>query len=284
MIAGNLSDINIKSRAAAWAIGMHLVLLLLFLLVRYTLPAPEPLLEMGIEVNLGTDMDGSGDDQPMAVDDPAAEHAQQRYRTVSARQPDGLPDMERSDDPDAPEVGPVSNRNNQQQNAARQQDRHRQTHRQEQQTTRNQTQPQRPRYVYSGGTGAGGNRASEDQAGTSEGNTTGAGDRGVPGGTPGAENYEGSPGSGSGGISHSLRGRTISPARFEAEFREGGKVVVQVTVDRDGNILNAQVKSAPNAELRRIALQKIKEAKFSKTTSGEPQAFGEVTIIFKARS
>ncbi len=283
MTAGNLSDINIKSRAAAWAIGIHLVLLLLFIFLRYTLPPPEPLREMGIEVNLGTDPDGSGDDQPMAIDDPAAERAQQRYRTASAHQPDGLPDMERSDDPDAPEVGPVSNRNNRQQNTAAQQDRRRQTNRREQQTS-NQTQPQRPRYVYSGSTGAGGNRAAADHAGSSEGNTTGSGDRGVPGGTPGAENYEGSPGNGSGGISHSLRGRTISPARFEAEFREGGKVVVQVTVDRDGNILDAKVKSAPNAELRRIALQKIKQARFSKTTSGEPQAFGEVTIIFKARS
>ncbi len=285
MIAGNISDISIKSRAAAWAVGIHIVLLLLFLFIRYSLPAPEPLQEMGIEVNLGTDMDGSGDDQPMAIDDPAAErYIQQRHRTTAVQQPDGLPDMERSDDPDAPEVGPVSNRNNQQRNTAAQQDRRRQPNRQEQQTARNQPQPQRPRYVYSGGTGAGGNRAATDQAGTSEGNTTGSGDRGVPGGTPGAENYEGSPGNGTGGISHSLRGRTISPARFEAEFREGGKVVVQVTVDREGNITDAKIKSAPNPELSRIALQKIKQARFSKITSGEPQAFGEVTIIFKARS
>jgi len=273
MVATQIPETTIRVRAAAWAAGVHVLLLLLFLLIRYSLPQPAPADELGIEVNLGTDADGSGADQPMAVDDPAAVRAEQRYR-ASARPEEGMPDMERSDDPDAPAIGPVRHTERQRSNTAVQNDRRGHERRQQ----------QRPRYVYSGSTGAGGNRAAADQPGSSEGNTTGNGDRGVPGGTPGASSYEGTPGSGTGGISHSLSGRTISPSRFEAEFREGGKVVVQVTVDREGNIVDAKVKSAPNTELRRIALQKIRQAKFSPSSAAEPRAFGEVTIIFKARS
>ncbi len=282
MISGNITDSGIKTRAAIWAAGVHLILLLILLLVRYTLPQPEPYTELGIEVNLGTDWDGSGTDQPLAINDPAEAMPKYQHQTRSSGSDNQLPDMIRSEDADAPEIGPANKHSsNQPKNSADQKSKN---NKQEQSNSNKQQTRESPRYVYSGGSGTGGNRAAENIPGSSEGNTTGTGDRGAPGGTPGADNYEGSPGSGSGGISHSLTGRSISPNRFEAEFREGGRVVVQVTVDREGNITNATVISAPNAELRKIALQKIKQAKFSKTSGGEPQAFGEVTIIFKARS
>src|SRR5690606_35111281 len=102
---------------------------------------------------------------------------------------------------------------------------------------------QRARYVYGGSTGPGGNNATTDAPGRGEGNTSGTGDRGVPGGTPGATNYEGTPGSG-GGISHDISGRSIVafPPR-EAEFKEGGKVVVRITVNRQGVITDKRIVS-----------------------------------------
>lgn len=119
--------------------------------------------------------------------------------------------------------------------------------------------------------------------GSSEGNTTGPGDRGVPGGTPGAENYTGTPGNGTGGINHTLSGRRISPDKFEAEFHEGGKVVIHVTVDRNGNIVDKRVKTSSSATLTRIAMDKLANAHFSKSDGPEPQQFGDVTFIFKTR-
>ncbi len=117
--------------------------------------------------------------------------------------------------------------------------------------------------------------------GTSEGNTTGPGDRGVPGGTPGSTNYTGSPGNGKGGISTSLSGRQISPDRFEASFHEGGTVKIRVTVDRNGNIVAKSVVSSPSAELSKLAMQKLAQAKFSPSSDAQPQQFGTVTIVFK---
>jgi TonB family protein len=284
MIAQQSSDtqpVNIK--AAAWTVGVHIVLLLLFVLIRYNLPAaPPPVQEMGMEVNLGTDADGSGNDQPMATGDPAPDRASARYQ-AAAQQNAEARDMAQTDDPDAPEVRPVQpnnasvrNNNTQTTTATR--------NRNNQQASSNNTQQQHPRYVYNGATGNGGNGAVTDRPGTSEGNTTGNGDRGVPNGTPGAANYTGSPGNGNGGISHTLFGRSISPAQFQAEFHEGGRVVVQVKVDRDGNILEKRIKSSPSAELSRIALQKLSQARFSKNASAAPEQFGTVTIVFKARS
>jgi TonB family protein len=278
MVSTQMPEGTIRAKAAGWAVGIHILLLLLFMLIRYATPPMVPLEELGMEVNLGTDFDGSGADQPMAVAAPAAETQAQHSRSV-ASPAEGMQDLERTDDPDAPEIGPAQSTAPKRNTSAIENNRRGR----EQQRVDQRSQQQRPRYVYSGSSGAGGNNAATEHPGSSEGNTSGQGDRGVPGGTPGAANYEGSPGNGTGGISHSLTGRTISPDRFEAEFREGGKVVVKVTVDREGNIVSATVKSTPNEELGRIALQKIRQARFSRSTSPEPQAFGEVSIIFKAR-
>jgi len=282
------SDNNtpVNAKAAAWTVGVHILLLLLFILIKYSSPATAVApVDMGMEVNLGTDADGSGTDQPMAVGDPAPDRSERTYQ-AAAQEPAEAKEMMQTDEADAPVIKPVQpntakNRSNETNTAAQNRNH---TQQQTQTASNNRPQPQRPRYVYNGATGIGGNGAVEDHAGTSEGNTTGNGDRGVPGGTPGAANYTGTPGNGNGGISHTLGGRSISPSVFRAEFHEGGKVVARVTVDRDGNITNIAIKSSPNNELTRIAKQKLSQAKFSKSTGSEPEQIGTVTIVFKARS
>jgi TonB family protein len=142
---------------------------------------------------------------------------------------------------------------------------------------------EKPKYTYAGETGPGGNSAAQNAKGTSEGNTTGPGDSGVPGGTPGAANYTGIPGNGNGGIRHTLTGRTISPDKFTAEFHEGGKVVIRVTVDKAGNIISKSVITASSPELKAIALSKLANAKFSPSDGSEPEQHGTITINFITR-
>ena len=271
--------INIK--ATAWTVGVHVLLLLLFAWISYSIPSPAPIEELGMEVNLGTSDDGSGTDQPMAVDAPSSIAVAARPRAF-AQQNMASREMMTSDDPDAPAVAPVNRNTSTTRNSNQATD----TRRPNSQQTNNTAtaRPQQPRYVYQGSTGPGGNNAATNQPGTSEGNTTGNGDRGVPGGTPGASNYTGSPGNGTGGINHTLSGRNISPRQFVAEFNEGGKVVIKVTVDRDGNIIDKRIKSSPNRTLSNIALQKLSQAKFSPNKDAAPQQFGEIIIVFKSRS
>lgn len=255
----------LNNKALAWTIIVHALLLLLFIFLSYTVPHTDITdAGGGMEVNLGTSEDGSGTDQPMSKNDPSEFKASVVYKSVAVKS--SVPEnIYRSTAADAPVVNNTSKKNGH-----------------EDATEKGKAQPS-PRYTYPGETGKGGNSAQQDLAGRGEGNTTGPGDRGVPGGTPGAENYTGTPGNGTGGIGHTLSGRHISPDKFEAEFHESGKVVIHVTVDRNGNIVNKIVKSSSGPNLTKIALDKLNSARFSKSDGPEPQQFGDVTIIFKTR-
>lgn len=260
----------INNKALAWTVGVHALLLLLFIFIGYTIAPIPPVTNDGggLEVNLGTSDNGSGTDQPMSKKDPAAYQATVVYKSFAAKS--SVPqDIVRSNEPDAPEVD-----NTRKKNTIVKAD--------PAPTEKGHAQPN-PKYTYAGDNGKGGNSAQQDRPGRGEGNTTGPGDRGVPGGTPGAANYTGVPGDGTGGIGHNLSGRSISPDKFEAEFHEGGKVVIHVTVDRNGNIVDKRVKTSSNPQLTRLALEKLNGAHFSKSTGSEPQQFGDVTIIFKTR-
>ncbi len=264
---------KINKKALAWTIGTHALLLLLFLFLSYTVPndIPEDI-GGGLEVNLGTSDNGSGDDQPMSRKTPSEYQTTVVYKSSAPLKSSVPKNIVRSDvEEDAPVIDNTSKKTVSEPTKV-------------EETPKPKPKPKpNPRYTYAGDKGTGGNNATQDKAGTSEGNTTGDGDRGVPGGTPGADNYTGTPGNGTGGIGHTLSGRRISPAQFEAEFSEGGKVVIHVTVDRDGNIVNKRVKSSSGAHLTRIALEKLNNAKFSRSTGSEPQQFGDVTIVFKTR-
>jgi hypothetical protein len=269
MIAIQQQQPAINNEALAWTIGVHALLLLLFFFLRYTIMPPPPLVDLGggLEVNLGTSDNGSGHDQPMSKKAPAAYQAAVVYKSVSVKS--SVPkEIFRSTEADAPVVDEA---------------RHKKTP--VQQPTENNPKPkpqEKPKYAYAGDNGPGGNSAVVNAPGGNEGNTHGPGDRGVPGGTPGAANYTGIPGNGTGGIGHTLTGRTISPDKFEAEFHESGKVVIHVTVDRSGDIIDQRVKSSSSAQLTKLALEKLNTAHFSKSDGTEPQQFGDVTFYFKS--
>lgn len=269
---------SINPKALAWSIGVHLLLLLIFLFWKYQTPVMVTPPEMGMEVNLGTSDNGSGTDQPMRTEDPASGKSV-NYKSASASS-NAAKDLMQSNDADAPPIPPANDKRNNNRNTTLTNNERRKTTDQEA-NDKNKKQQQQPKYVYNGGTGKGGNSAMQNLNGKGEGNTTGPGDRGVPGGTPGSANYTGSPGNGNGGISHTLSGRSISPDRFEASFHEGGTVKIRVTVDRNGNIIDKNVVSSPSPELSRLALQKLSQAKFSPSPDAQPQQFGTVTIVFK---
>jgi len=263
---------EVNNKALAWTIGVHALLFLLFFFLRYTIPAtpPPPVADSsgGLEVNLGTSENGSGHNQPMSMKAPAPYQATVVFKSAAVKS--SLPkEILQSTDADAPEVDNKQHKG-----------------KVTPAVDNNKPVPkpqEKPKYTYAGDNGPGGNSAAQNMAGKSEGITHGPGDQGVPGGSPGAANYTGIPGNGTGGIGHTLSGRTISPDRFVAEFHEGGKVVIHVTVDRNGSIVSKFVKSSSSPQLTKLALEEINNAHFSKSEGPEPQQFGDVTIIFKTR-
>lgn len=267
-----MKENQINSRAAILTVGVHILLLLLCLFIGYTLPASPAITdEMGMEVNLGNSDDGSGDNQAFSTEHPAyqpEESSKSKPQDASESTPDLTTD---ENDADAPSLKakPVKAKVQ----AAKPDNQHK------------TTVQQKPKILFPAQNGNGGNGAQINQAGGSEGNGTGNGDKGVAGGTPGAANYAGIPGTGTGGIAHSFNDRSmIAKPKPDAEFREGGKVVVRVTVNRDGQVINKSIKSAATPELGKIALKKIEEVRFSKSEQAPPEQFGDITFVFKTRA
>ncbi len=261
-------DNKVNYKALGWTIGSHALLFLLFILLHSSTPIPPPVEEGGLEVNLGTSDEGSGSDQPMNTKAPAPYQAAVIYKSTPVKS--DLPkNIIQSNDADAPELNNKTTKK---------------TVKTPANEPEHKTQKQQQgKYSYPGETGQGGNNALQNKPGTNEGNGTGPGDKGVPSGTPGAPNYSGTPGNGTGGIGHTLGGREIFPKQFVAEFNESGKVVIHVTVDRNGNIINKYIKTSSSSQLNKIALEELNNVRFSKSDNPEPQQFGDVTIIFKTR-
>lgn len=273
-----------NTKALIWTVAVHALLLVMFLLLKYTMPVVEASQDMGLEVNLGTTEDGFGTDQPEDPEDPAAANAAVAVNASSSSSSNDR-EVHTSDDADAPAVHvnrvtpnkkptprpvtPTPNRRANTNNANT--------------VVRTNTPAQSPRYVYPGATGKGGNSAQNNRPGGNEGIGQGNGDMGVPGGTPGASNYTGVPGGGGTSIGHSISGRSlVSRPDPKAEFREGGKVVIRVTVNRDGAITDSRIVSAANATIRALALKKLQSVRFNKSPSAPAEQFGNITFNFKA--
>lgn len=279
-------------KALGITLGLHAALLLLFFGVRYAAPQPvaPPVEELGMEVNLGSSADGYGTEQPEIAGDPAPEIA---TSAPSAGAPDEATEpvaASPSNDPDAAEITPKKETvkpvvpkpappKPPTQTTAKAN-----TNTPPKPTNSKPTEaPRKAKVLFPGSTGTGGNGAQRDVAGGSEGNTFGSGDRGVPGGTPGAKNYEGSPGRGTGGVNHTLSGRNIIAPRLEGNFRNGGTVKMRVTVNRAGTIVNSSVLSG-SGELVPIAKEKLQQVRFSAAPDGPVEQFGTVTFVFKTAS
>lgn len=258
-----------KNNTIAWSItiGVHLLLLLLFFFIKYSTPYTPPIEELGMEVNLGTSEDGYGFEQPEWAGDPAAIE-----ESISSSSSTGEENVRPSyTSPDGEDVLPTRPQPTERANQT--------TRRDNTQSTNVAATPQNPRYTYENRSGEGGNTGTNNIEGGSEGNTTGTGDRGVPEGTVGAENYEGAPGRGN--VRYSLRGRSmVSRPNDQASFNQGGTVKITITVDNNGKILPGYIIEAPNAQLRRLAEEKLKSVRFNAVPPGPPEA-GIIYFDFK---
>ena len=195
-----------------------------------------PVLEEGIEVNLGNSEQGLGEDQPFLPGKPAPSD-QQEYtpppKTVADKEEDVKDIATNEKDADAPEIKkpavtkpeatkvpekevvktkPVTNPA----------------------PINNPTPPApKPKAVFKGvnGNGTGGNESDNFKKGGNQGIAGGKGDQGKPGGDPDSKNYTGG-GKGNSGLSvkSGLGNRKVTGyPSFNDDFNENGKVVVAVT-------------------------------------------------------
>jgi TonB family protein len=233
--------------------GVVAVLLLLGFTTHLPLPS-----EQGIEVNLGSSLEGMGENQPL---EPVASREQ------SSPSPKAETGKEEVVTQDVEEAPPAEKSENKEKMPV------------ESENKEAVQQPVvNPDALYKG---------KSKTAGGNEGITGKPGDQGVPGGVPGAENYTGPGGQGN-DLSYSLTGRSPKllpkPSR---NFTESGTVVIQITVDQYGKVIKAVAidkgSNTTNSLLRRLAVEAALKSVFNANPDGPQEQKGTITYHFIIR-
>jgi outer membrane biosynthesis protein TonB len=223
-----------------------------------------------IDINLGSSDVGSGNDQPQLPGEPAP--AQQEAYTppqaVTQASAEAARDVEENDEPEAPPVykpantRPDAKKINEETKVVKSAP-----------TTATPTpappapQPRAVMGQVRGGNGNGGNGAETYKPGTGEGQGGGPGDQGSVGGNPNGRDY----------TPRRLAVKTVSiPAKsFEDEFKEGGKIVLEIEVDENGRLESANFQprgsSISNRSQIDIAKRRARELSYPKYPGGFKQ-------------
>lgn len=138
--------------------------------------------------------------------------------------------------------------------------------------------------------GGDGNSGHEGNDGRPDGNPNTNGNGGTGGGTGGGDGTGDGPGKGpgkgpgNGGYGFSLAGRAvISPPPLSKDTKEEGKVVVEITVDKNGKVIKADPNGRGTTTSSPMLKAKARQAALATTfnVSGEfEEQKGTITIIF----
>ena len=259
-----------KLRGLLATIGFHVALLLLLILINLGASAP-PQMEAGILINFGTDNSGLGRLEP------ATDLQPKPALTNVAKPADEEPPMTQ-DYEDAPAIvkkqetkKKTDQKNNKLVTTP--------TNTNKAKETEKQPQPKvNPKALFPGQKSDGGNQ--------SEGEVGGTGNQGDPNGSPLTGNRIGG-GDGNGNLpSFSLAGRgylTLPTPKYNSQAE--GKVVVEITVDRNGNVVKANPilkgSTVQDDKLFEAAKDAAMKAKFNVKNDAPPYQTGTITYNFR---
>lgn len=236
-----------------------------------------------IAINLGNEQEGIGDIQPLVKGDRAPDN-QSIPAEVSGKKSTEVPSQQiNADEQDEPDAAPVIKAKNPVKEAR---DINKES------TTKSTKAvnpspivnpvptPPKPKNLYKGGTGNGGNGATEDNGYRNQGYKGTTGDMGSPDGKP--DSYGNSPGGRSGiSVVKGLSGRKrLNFPSMTDDFNENAKVYVDIVVNPAGKVLSAVIArgtTTSNSNLRSIAKDKALGLKFNASSSGDNQTG---TILF----
>lgn len=240
-----------KGIAVAGTIIVHALIVLVLFLMAFKTPLPLPG-EEGVEVDLGMMNQGMGNIQPEKPAIPQAAQPQQK-------QSKSKEDIVTQNDEEAPALEKPKNTKPKQEKPAEQ----------PKPTVNN-------RAIYRGN--------NNPQAGDSEGITGQHGDQGNPNGLAGVRQYEGNGGRGN-GTGYDLGGRGAkSLHRPDDDFSEEGKIVVDIWVNRAGQVVRAEVATKGtdiiNSTMRQKAIQAAKRSTFAADSDAPEEQHGTITYTF----
>lgn len=264
----------------------------LIIAIFYTWPLqipPVPTVQDLIDINLGNDVEGMGDVQPLVKGERAPETQSIQSQQKAVKAADNPTRNIQADDNNDEEAAPVVKAEKPKEDAK---DLNKQS---TAKTTKSvnpspvinpNPAPPKPKLpLYKGGNGTGGNGATEDNGYRNQGYKPGNGDAGSPTGKPDA--YGNSPGGRSGvSVVRGLSGRRpISFPSMQDDFNENAKVYVDIKVNAAGKVTEASIArgtTTSNSSLRSIAIEKAKQLKFP--VSSNDVESGTILFNFILRS
>jgi TonB family protein len=241
-----------KGIAIVGTIVVHALVLLVLFLMAFRTPLPLPG-EEGVEVDLGMMDQGMGNIQPEKPAIPMAAQSQQQQNKSKE-------DIVTQNDDEAPAIEKPKNTKPKQETKPVE----------EPKPTVNQ------KALFKG--------SNNPQAGGSEGITGQPGDQGKPNGLAGIKKYDGNGGKGN-GTGYDLGGRGAkSLHRPDDDFSEEGRIVVDIWVNRDGQVVRAEVATKGtdiiNNAMRQKAIQAAKRSTFASDPDAPEEQHGTITYTF----
>ena len=306
-----------KYRGIVGTILFHVSLLLVLYLTGFSIPLPLPQ-EEGILVNFGNSHQGKGNQEPApkkinkAIRPPARPVSKPKKATKPKKSSEAKEKIITQDHEDAPSVPSAKKialkKRKKEELQKKEQERkenarileqkrqqkellEKQRQREEQERLakiekERQEQQERERKIAAINNKAKNifGKGSQNSTSKSQGKTFPGGNQGAPTGAANSNNYSGT-GLGSKGISYSLNGRTsLSIPKPDYNYQEGGKVVVEVTVDRNGKVVNARAgmpgSTTSNAHLYNAAKKAALKASFNDAPKAPAYQKGTITYNF----
>ena len=233
-------------------IVVHALVVLVLFLMAFRTPLPLPG-EEGVEVDLGMMDQGLGNIQPEKPAIPMAAQPQQQQNKSKE-------DIVTQNDDEAPAIEKPKNTKPKQEPKPVE----------EPKPTVNQ------KALFKG--------SNNPQAGGSEGITGQPGDQGKPNGLAGIKKYDGNGGKGN-GTGYDLGGRGAkSLHRPDDDFSEEGRIVVDIWVNRNGQVVRAEVATKGtdiiNNAMRQKAIQAAKRSTFASDPDAPEEQHGTITYTF----
>ena len=269
---------------------IHAGLFVLMLIIGFSTPPPVTE-EMGILVNFGTDETGLGIIEPSPA--PAVEElvTPPPSQNIVTDEEEPLLTQNIEEAPEVKKVDPDAERKRREQIEAerirreeleaerrRKEEAEAERRRIEAEQKRQEEIASKTRAALAGAKNAG-------TSSTSEGVAGGPGNQGSPTGSVDSQNRGEGGGLGDSGISYSLEGRGVQKLpRPKYNYQEGGRVVVEVSVDRSGKVTQARAgikgSTTLNENLLRVAREAALETRFDPKPDAPPVQKGSITYNF----
>jgi len=249
-----------KRKGLIGTVVFHLVLLLIFLFTGLVIPDPIPEEEgLPVELDLGNTDFGSGEEQPQNSSEPEITEPISEPEPVEAaptEQVEEVATQDEASDMTVPVEKPVENP-----------------------VEKKPELDEKLKKVLSSNPF----QTKQDNDSKGQGSTGQAGDHGKPDGSPTGDALQGD--KTGGGISYSLGGRGFKGAPpITGNMQESGKIVVDIIVDRQGNVVRVtpggRGSTITNGELVRKAVEAARKAKFTPKADAPEEQKGTLTFEF----